>query len=70
MEIGARISAYLKENGIKQAFLVEKTGLTASQISDICTGNRKSIDAIEYYKICTALNVDLMKFLADGESEI
>lgn len=71
MELGAKISEYLKENGIKQAFLVEKTGLTPSQISDICTGNRKTIGAVEYFLICQALNVDMLKFLSDGkESEV
>ena len=67
MDLGARISAYLKANGIKQAFLVEKTGLSAGKISDICTGNRKTIGAVEYFMICQALNVDMMKFLSDGK---
>ena len=70
MEIGMRIGQYLKERGIKQAFLVEKTGLSASAISDICTGSRKNIDCIEYYKICKALDVDLMTFLVEGDAEI
>lgn len=68
--LGLKIKQYLTENGIKQAFLVEKTGLSANAISDICSGKRK-VDAIEYYKICTALGVDLLYFLTDGkESEI
>ena len=70
MEIGVKIGTYLKDRGITQAFLVRETGMTASAISDICTGTRKGIDAIEYYKICKALGVDLMTFLADGDSEI
>lgn len=69
--IGLRIGQYLKENGIKQAYLVEKTGIPAYAISDICTGDRKSIDVLAYYKICKALGVDLMTFLTDGkESEV
>ena len=56
--IGNQIKEYLANNGIKQAFLVERTGLSASQVSDICNHDRK-IDCIEYYKICKALNVDL-----------
>ena len=68
--IGLRIGQYLKENGIKQSFLVEKTGLKPMQISDICTGKRKDVGCIEYFKICKALGVDLMTFISEGESEI
>lgn len=64
--IGAKIKEYLSENGIKQSFLAERTGLTPSQVSDICIHDRK-IDCIEYYKICKALNVELEYFLKDME---
>lgn len=64
--IGAKIKEYLSENGIKQSFLAERTGLTPSQVSDICIHDRK-IDCIEYYKICRALNVELEYFLKDME---
>lgn len=60
--VGKRISEYLAENGMKQNFLAEKTGMTASVISDICNGKRK-IDCIEYYKICKALNLPLEYFM-------
>lgn len=70
MELGKKIGKYLKDNGIKQAFVCEKTGITATVMSDICTGTRKSVDCIDYYKICSALGLDLMYFLADGEAEI
>lgn len=60
--IGNKIKEYLKENGIKQAFLVEKTGLSHSQISDICNNDRK-LDCVEYYKICKALGVPLNQFM-------
>ena len=65
MEIGLKIGKYLKDRGIKQAFLVEKTGLTASAISDICTGSRKTIECMEYYKICRALKVSMETFIED-----
>ena len=65
--LGLKIKRYLAENGIKQAFLVEKTGLSANVISDICNGNKKTIDAVVYYKICTALGVDLAYFLTEGK---
>lgn len=67
--IGLRIGQYLKERGIKQAFLVEKTGLSASVISDICKGARKNIDCMDYFAICKALDVDLMTFLKDEDPE-
>lgn len=67
--VGLRIGQYLKARGIKQAFLVDKTGMSAQVISDICNGYRKNIDCIEYYKICQALGVDLMTFLIDEEAE-
>ncbi len=68
--LGLKIKDYLTENGIKQSFLVEKTGMTASTISDICNGVRQKIDAVEYYKICKALGVPLDTFLFDEESEV
>lgn len=66
--IGARIKEYLAENGIKQSYLAEKTGLTTTQISNICIHDRK-IDALEYYKICQALNVPLETFMPKEEEE-
>jgi transcriptional regulator with XRE-family HTH domain len=70
MEIGKRIGAYLKDQGIKQAYLCERTGLTPTEMSYICTGKCKKVDAIDYYKICKALEVDLLYFLRNGDSEI
>lgn len=64
--LGAIIKEYLVNNGIKQAFLVDKTGLSASQVSDILNRDRR-IDAIEYYRICKALNVDLEYFVKKAE---
>ena len=60
--VGARIKDYLTQKGIKQTFLAEKTGLTNSVISDICVRGRK-VDAVEYYKICKALELPLEYFL-------
>ena len=56
--IGSEIKTYLSEKGIKQAFLAEKTGLSNSQVSDICNHDRR-VDCIEYYKICKALELPL-----------
>lgn len=60
--VGEKIKKYLQDNGIKQTFLAEKTGLSNSQISDICINDRK-IDCVEYYKICRALNLPLEYFM-------
>lgn len=66
--MGIKIKEYLDTNGIKQAFLVERTGLSADKISGICSGKR-GIDCMEYYKICRALNLDLEYFFRDLEVE-
>lgn len=66
--IGTKIKDYLADNGIKQTFLAEKTGLSPSQVSDICIHDRK-IDCIEYYKICKALNLELDYFFRNMEEE-
>ena len=60
-KIGKKIQDYLRENGIKQSFVAERSGLTDSIISDICNDKRK-VDVIEYYKICKALQVPLNHF--------
>ena len=63
--VGKKIKQYLVDNGIKQTFLAEKTGLSQMVISDICNRDRK-IDVVEYAKICKALNVPFETFL-EGE---
>ena len=62
--VGARIKEFLRSRGIKQNFLVEKTGLSAVTISDIVNSNRK-IEVTEYVRICTALDVPLDTFVKD-----
>jgi transcriptional regulator with XRE-family HTH domain len=62
--VGARIKKYLEEHGIKQSFVADKVGLTASQMSDICIKDR-TIYCLVYYKICKVLNVPLESFLED-----
>lgn len=59
--VGVAIKEYLEKNGIKQAFVAEKVGITSSQMSYICNG-RQSIDCVIYFKICRALNVPLDLF--------
>lgn len=50
------ISDYLKEMGIKQIWLSEKTGMTPQALSTTLNGER-NLDIEEYTKICDALGV-------------
>ena len=67
--VGQRIKAYLEENGIKITFLSEKSNISYPVLAAILAGTRK-LDVMEYYRICQALRVDLMTFIADGDSEV
>ena len=64
--IGERIKEYLSQNGIKQAFLCEKTGLPPARVSTLLNGGGR-IDCITYYKICKALNLPFEFFLEGVE---
>ena len=55
MSVQSRIAEYVSANGIKQSFIVEKTGLNKNVISAILNLDRK-MSADEYEKICRALN--------------
>lgn len=66
--VGQRIKSYLEDNGIKQAFICEKTGIPSMIMSNILSGQRK-IEVMEYFRICQALKVDMMTFISDGDSE-
>lgn len=64
--IAAAIAHYLKDNGIKQAFLCRQTGLSKHCISNALNGKRRlSVD--EYEKICTALDVPYAYFFERRE---
>lgn len=58
---GTDIKDYLDENGIKQSYVSEKTGIPASILNMMLNNNRK-IEANEYMKICDAIGVPLEKF--------
>ena len=60
--VGSKIKEYLDNNGIKQTFLAKETGISDSRISKILNQG-VSIDCIDYYRICKALNVPLGSFL-------
>ena len=67
--VGQRIKSYLEENGIKQTFLSEKTDIPTPVLSAMFSGTRR-IEIMEYFRICQALKVDMLTFIADGESEV
>ena len=60
--IGSKIKEYLDKNGIKQTFVAEKTGISVSNLSAMLNRGR-TINAVDYYKICKVLNVPLDMFL-------
>lgn len=58
---GSDIKKFLEENGIKQAFVSEKTGIPPSILNMMLNDNRK-IEANEYMRICDAIGVPLDHF--------
>lgn len=51
------IAKYIKDNGIKQRMIAEKTGIGECALSAILTRKRK-LSADEYEKICVVLKKD------------
>lgn len=62
MEVGMKIKRYLDENGITQAFISRKTGISNSKLNLALNGNRK-LTFEEYELICGALGVQAGFFL-------
>lgn len=62
MTIEAKIKNYLQENGIKQKWLGEKTGIQDGKISLSLNGHRRLTFA-EYELICGALDLPVDAFL-------
>lgn len=56
MNLYSAIISYLEDNGITQAHLAERTGITTNAINLSLNGKRK-LTADEYIKICDALKV-------------
>ena len=57
MSINERLSVYVSENGIKQVYIAQKTGLTPDTVSKMLSGRRRIL-ADEFLLICNALNID------------
>lgn len=59
--IRENVISYIRQHGIKQVYLSEKTGLSTAAISSIMNCKR-DIEVDEYCAICNALNVSLDYF--------
>ncbi|WP_071460758.1 helix-turn-helix domain-containing protein [Bacillus massilinigeriensis] len=57
VEIKLRINELLKEKGMSQKELAEKTGIRPAAISEICNNQRKSINKEHLAKIIETLNI-------------
>lgn len=55
--IGNALKDYMKENGIKQVFVSEKTGMSPQVLGQLLNGQRK-IEVSEFFKICEAIGLD------------
>lgn len=55
--LGFKIKNYLEENGIKQTFISDKTGIPLTTLNQILNGNRKIL-AEEYFSICEVLHIN------------
>lgn len=62
MKIYQKISKYITENGIKQKYISEKSGIPENVLSMILNGKRK-LDADEFVEIILVLGVDANYFI-------
>lgn len=62
MKIYQKISKYISENGIKQKYISEKSGIAENVLSMILNGKRK-LDADEFIEIILVLGVDANYFI-------
>ena len=62
MCVGQRIKKYMNDNGIKQTFVSEKTGIPNPKLCASLNGKRR-LQFEEYELICGALSVGTDMFL-------
>ena len=61
MEVADKLKAYIEDNGIKQTYIAEKTGIDVKTLNAILNGYvRLSVDRLE--AICKVLKVSPKKF--------
>lgn len=58
--VGEYLGKYMKDNGIKQVFVSEKTGISPQKLGVILKDKQK-IEVQEYFKICVAVGIDPLK---------
>lgn len=60
MEISCRLKEIIKERGLKQNFIAEKTGISVSALSSLVT--EKSLPTLEVaYRIAAELDLNVME---------
>lgn len=62
--LGEYLRNYMKQNGIKQTFVSEKTGITQQKLC-VLLQDKQKITAQEYFKICVAVGIDPIKPVQD-----
>lgn len=62
MDVAQKIKDYMKQQGIAQASVCRKTGISASKFNLAVNGKRK-FTFEEYEMVCWALDVGVEKFL-------
>ena len=55
--IGTYLKSYMENQGIKQRFVSEKTGICLEKLGDMLDGQRK-MEIAEYYDICAAMGAN------------
>ena len=65
MVVQSKVAQYLEEQGSKQSWLAQKTGLTDNMISGILNGKRK-MTADEFVRICKAIGKNPNDFMEAG----
>lgn len=69
MKIYERLNKYLKDNGIKQSFVSEKSGIPENTLSMILNGKIK-LDADRLEDILLALNISANEIYKTPTNEI
>ena len=67
MNLNIAIGSYLQNNGITQAYVAEKTGITTNALNLSLKGKRK-LTADEYIRICNALKVPYDFFVCKAKT--
>lgn len=62
MTVNAKLRAFVVENGIKQSYICEQTGMSADTVSRILNSNRK-VTADEFLDFCLVLGLDPRDFI-------